>query len=161
MTPETTLPAKRGPGRPKGSKNKPDAGTKGNPVGRPRKHLLTDDASTDNAYGTYFHKQGLHQLTGCVGAVPGNAPEQVSQRGTNKRRRLTIGVEQASADSRYGEFSIMCTSPQTHLALPFSFQCRVLEGIANQMRRPQMSRPSRSCTDVCRSQMLHRPACTP
>ncbi|GBE79022.1 hypothetical protein SCP_0202190 [Sparassis crispa] len=30
-------PAKRRPGRPKGSKNKPNAGTKGRPVGRPRK----------------------------------------------------------------------------------------------------------------------------
>ena len=55
----------------------------------------------------------------------------------------------------------MCTSPQTRLAIPFSFQCRVLEGIANQMHWPQMSRPSRSHTDVYRSQMLHSPACTP
>jgi hypothetical protein len=37
-------PIKRRPGRPKGSKNKPDAGTKGNPVGRPRKNLDTANA---------------------------------------------------------------------------------------------------------------------
>jgi hypothetical protein len=29
---------KRGPGRPPGTKNKPDAGKNGNPVGRPRKN---------------------------------------------------------------------------------------------------------------------------
>ena len=61
----------------------------------PRKHLLTNDVSTDNAYGMYFHKQGLHQLTGCVGAVPGNAPEQVSQRGTNKQVRIVDMVSSA------------------------------------------------------------------
>ncbi|KAI0369360.1 hypothetical protein BV20DRAFT_1113655 [Pilatotrama ljubarskyi] len=38
--PAPPQPVKRGRGRPRGSKNKPDAGTKGRPVGRPRKKPL-------------------------------------------------------------------------------------------------------------------------
>ena len=49
MAPATTPSVKRGPGRPKGSKNKADAGTKGNPVGRPRKRPLTNDSTDSDA----------------------------------------------------------------------------------------------------------------
>ena len=41
----------------------------------------------------------------------------------------------------------MCTSPQTHLAIPFSFQCRVLEGIAN---------PNALATDESTQPIAHR-----
>lgn len=40
---------KRRVGRPKGSKNKPNAGNKGNPVGRPRKNQPQGVTGTQNA----------------------------------------------------------------------------------------------------------------
>jgi hypothetical protein len=48
MAPDINTPRKRGPGRPKGSKNKPNASTKTNLVVRPRKHRLVDDAMRKN-----------------------------------------------------------------------------------------------------------------
>ena len=49
MSPENTFPIKHGPGRPTGSKNKLDAGTKGNHIGRPRQHLLTNIVTDSDA----------------------------------------------------------------------------------------------------------------
>ena len=45
MAPDVNTPPKRGPGRLKGSKDKPNASTEANLVGRPRKHRLVDDAT--------------------------------------------------------------------------------------------------------------------
>jgi hypothetical protein len=60
MTPENTLPIKHSPGHPKGSKNKPDAGTKGNPIGRPKKHPLTNN-TTDSDTLTGHKNNGKYR----------------------------------------------------------------------------------------------------
>jgi hypothetical protein len=59
MAPDVNTPPKRGPGRPKGSKNKPNAGTEANLVGRPRKPRLVGDATPEN---TSTGPAGKHYL---------------------------------------------------------------------------------------------------
>jgi len=122
MPPETTLPTKRGPGRPKGSKNKPDAGTKGNPVGRPRKYPSTNDVT---AASTSMNKNGKRptrascriQLTGCICAIAGNAPERESQQGIDRRPQL-LATPNVQSDRRDGEFeTINVKSTVSPLAL--------------------------------------------